>query len=284
MKIAADELEQLTRAYGQELFARLDRQGPLLFTPGWFDERLLEWTMQEEAIKVQLFRFIDVLPLLHDPVEVTRHLREYFAEAGESLPGWVRLGLHGLPRDGLGTRLLARLARANARRLADAGLAGSETELAMAAPLSKIRADEPAPRGLDIRRVATLRGLADFASVEAANWWPPDENVLRFYERAAPLLLALDSPIRLYVGYVGNEAVAASELTVGGGVAGLYGIATLEAHRRRGYGTAMTLRPLLEARAEGLEIAVLQASAAGAGVYRRVGFEEFGGITEYKPS
>lgn len=170
------------------------------------------------------------------------------------------------------------------RRLADAGLAGSETELAMAAPLSKIRADEPAPRGLDIRRVATLRGLADFASVEAANWWPPDENVLRFYERAAPLLLALDSPIRLYVGYVGNEAVAASELTVGGGVAGLYGIATLEAHRRRGYGTAMTLRPLLEARAEGLEIAVLQASAAGAGVYRRVGFEEFGGITEYKPS
>lgn len=169
------------------------------------------------------------------------------------------------------------------RRLADAGLTGSETELAMSARLSKLRADGPEADGLEIRRVATARGLADFASVVAANWWPPDENVVRFYELAAPLLLALGSPIHAYVGYAGGEAVAASELTVGGGVAGLYGIATLEAHRRRGYATAMTLRPLLDARAEGLELAVLQASAAGAGVYRRVGFEEFGGITEYKP-
>jgi hypothetical protein len=45
----------------------------------------------------------------------------------------------------------------------------------------------------------------------------------------------------------------------------------------------MTLRPLLDARAEGLELAVLQASDAGAGVYRRIGFAEFGAITEYKP-
>ena len=45
----------------------------------------------------------------------------------------------------------------------------------------------------------------------------------------------------------------------------------------------MTLRPLVDARAEGLDLAVLQASAAGAGVYRRIGFQEFGGITEYKP-
>jgi ribosomal protein S18 acetylase RimI-like enzyme len=169
------------------------------------------------------------------------------------------------------------------RRLADAGLSAAETELAMAARLSALRAAE-IPDGLDIRRVATRRGLSDFARIEAANWWPPDEDVVRFYEIAAPLLLTPGSPIRLYVGYVAGEAVAASELTVGGGVAGLYGISTLESHRRRGYGTALALRPLRDARAEGLELAVLQASDAGAGVYRRIGFEEFGGITEYKPA
>ncbi len=169
------------------------------------------------------------------------------------------------------------------RRLADAGLSASETELAMAAPLSRIRDAESAPEGLEIRRVATRRGLADYASVQAANWWPPDEAVVRFYELAAPLLLALDSPIRLYVGYAGAEPVAASELTIAGGVAGLYGISTVAAHRRRGYGTAMTLHPLVDARGEGLAHCVLQASAAGAGVYRRIGFEELGGITEYKP-
>jgi ribosomal protein S18 acetylase RimI-like enzyme len=169
------------------------------------------------------------------------------------------------------------------RRLSDAGLAASETELAMAARLSALRADRTAPGCLEIRRVATPSELSDFARINAANWTPPDLDVVRFYELAAPLLLAPGSPIRLYVGYAGGEPVAASELTVGGGVAGLYGISTLEAHRRKGYGTAMTLRPLRDARAEGLELAVLQASDAGAGVYRRIGFEEFGGITEYKP-
>jgi hypothetical protein len=169
------------------------------------------------------------------------------------------------------------------RLLVDTGLAASETELAMAVRLSELRAAETSPDGLEIRRVATRRGLSDFSRIQAANWWPPDEDVVRFYERAEPLLLSPGSPIRLYVGYAGGEAAAASELTVGGGVAGLYGISTLEAHRRRGYGTAMTLRPLRDARAEGLTHAVLQASDAGAGVYRRIGFEEFGGITEYKP-
>jgi len=169
------------------------------------------------------------------------------------------------------------------RRLEDAGLAAAETELAMAARLSALRAADHAPAGLEIRRVRTPSELSDFARVNAANWTPPDQDVVRFYELAAPLLLATGSPIRLYVGYAEGEAVAAAELTVAGGVAGLYGISTLAPHRRRGHGTAMTLRPLLDARAEGLGLAVLQASVAGAGVYRRVGFEEFGGITEYKP-
>src|SRR5437016_8859139 len=97
---AADpEVERLTRAYGQEIFARLNRQGPLLFSPSWFDERLMEWTMGDEAVKLQLFRFIDVLPLLQSPPAISRHLREYFTEAGDALPGWIRLGVRWLPRD-----------------------------------------------------------------------------------------------------------------------------------------------------------------------------------------
>ncbi len=168
-------------------------------------------------------------------------------------------------------------------RLAAEGLEPSETEVAMAAPLARLRAAGLAPDGLEIRRVATRAELSDFARVNAANWSPPDPYVVRFYELAAPVLLAPGCPLRLYVGYAGGEAVASSEMTVAGGVAGLYGIATLAAHRRRGYGSAMTARPLADAREEGLTTAVLQASADGLGVYERIGFEKFGGITEYKP-
>src|SRR5260370_23908621 len=64
MEIATD-LEALTQDYGREIFARVGRQGPFLFSPAWWDERLMQWTMGDPAIKVQLFRFIHALPLLH---------------------------------------------------------------------------------------------------------------------------------------------------------------------------------------------------------------------------
>ena len=121
----ATEVERLTRAYGQEILARVDRQGPLLFSPSWWDDRLMEWTMGDEAVKLQLFRFIDALPLLQTPPDISRHLREYFEEAGPALPGWVRRGVRWLPRNGLAGRLLAGVARANARRLARRFIAGS---------------------------------------------------------------------------------------------------------------------------------------------------------------
>lgn len=163
------------------------------------------------------------------------------------------------------------------------GLTAAESEVAMAADLSRLRPVDTAPGGLAIRRVRTPEELARYARINAANWDPPDRLLVRFYELATPVLLAPESPLRMYVGYAGGEAVATCELTVGGGVAGLYGISTLAAHRRRGYGSAMTAHPLLEARAEGMARAVLQASADGLGVYERIGFQKFGRITEYKP-
>lgn len=193
---------------------------------------------------------------------------EHFRRAGRPFSWWV--GPADRPAD-LGALLEAR------------GLEPSETELAMAANLAGLPAEAP-PAGLEIRRVRTAGELADFARVNAANWSPPDVDVLRFHERTAPVTLSPGAPLWFYVGYLEGVPVAAAELTIGGGVAGLYGISTLAGFRRRGFGTALTLRPLLDARAMGLGTAVLQASADGAPVYRRLGFETFGGIVEFKPA
>ncbi len=75
--------------------------------------------------------------------------------------------------------------------------------------------------------------------------------------------------------------MAASELTIGGGVVGMYNVCTLVAYRRRGFGMALTLRPLLDAREAGHGVGMLQAGAQGVGIYERIGFQAFGGITEY---
>jgi GNAT superfamily N-acetyltransferase len=164
-----------------------------------------------------------------------------------------------------------------------ASLDAAESELAMAANLEALVEPAEHPPGLRIDRARTPEQLWDYAAVNAANWDPPDPEVLRFYAAAVPVLLAADSPIWLSVGYLGERPVAASELTVGGGVAGLDGISTRAADRRRGFGTAMTLRLLLDARAAGDHTAVLQAAPDGVGVYVRRGFTPTGRYTEYKP-
>lgn len=167
--------------------------------------------------------------------------------------------------------------------LVAAGLHQAETELAMAVDLAALRTADLAPAGLLIRRVLTPQELADFAQVNAANWSPPDPLAIRYFQQTASVLLAPDAPQWFYVGYFDGQPVAASELTVGGGVVGLYNICTLEAYRRRGFGLALTLQPLLDARVAGHTVAVLQAAAQGVNIYERIGFHAFGGITEYKP-
>lgn len=167
--------------------------------------------------------------------------------------------------------------------LQDAGLECAESELAMAADLAQLQPLDARPDGLQVRRVCTATELADFARVVAANWTPPDHNVVRFYEQAAWLLLAPESPQWFYVGYLDDQPVAASEGTVASGVMGLYNVCTLSDYRQRGFGAALTLKPLLHAREEGYRTGVLQAAAGGVNIYRRIGFRQFGMISEYKP-
>lgn len=167
--------------------------------------------------------------------------------------------------------------------LTEAGLEKAETELAMCADLSNLPALELAPGGLRIERVRDERQLHEFAAINAANWTPPDVYVIKFYKITSQFLLAEGSPMWLYIGYLDGMPVATSELTIGGGVAGLYNICTLVKFRQKGIGTAMTLKPLLDVRAIGIQSAVLQAAPDGINVYKQVGFREFGQITEFKP-
>ena len=116
--------ESRTRALGRALFEYMQRgAGPL--RRGWWDDRLMALTMSDAATKVQLFRFIDALPMLKSPATVRRHLEEYLDEAGDGVPTILRLPLNILPRNAFGDKALAGIAHFAATRMAWKFIAGS---------------------------------------------------------------------------------------------------------------------------------------------------------------
>ena len=118
------QLEAVTQQVGDWLWQRLHRRQPSIFDRRWWDDRLLQWAMADEAVKVQMFRFIDVLPMLNSHEQVARHLHEYFEEVEQRLPGAARLVLHHSEPNSVLGRALAFNARRNARRMAERFIAG----------------------------------------------------------------------------------------------------------------------------------------------------------------
>lgn len=124
----APDVEVETQQIGHQIWDRLHRRAPSIFDRRWWEDRILAWAMSDETVKVQMFRFVDVLPMLRTHESVTRHLQEYFEEVDEHLPGAVRLVLEfSQPNSVLG-RALAVNARTNARRMAQRFIAGSHVD------------------------------------------------------------------------------------------------------------------------------------------------------------
>ncbi|MBF2064181.1 MAG: L-glutamate gamma-semialdehyde dehydrogenase [Calothrix sp. C42_A2020_038] len=55
-----------------------------------WDDKLLAWAMSNPGLRVQLFRFIDTLPALHDKSEIAVHLQEYLGDETVELPAALK--------------------------------------------------------------------------------------------------------------------------------------------------------------------------------------------------
>ena len=95
----------------------------------------MAWAMQDESVKVQMFRFIDVLPMLATSEAVTRHLHEYFDDVRQHLPAAVRLGLAVATPRSLAGRAVAIAARRNAMGHARRFIAGTNATEVLAAAM-----------------------------------------------------------------------------------------------------------------------------------------------------
>ena len=156
--------------------------------------------------------------------------------------------------------------------LGDYGFAPWGESTLMAADLYALKEGVAGPRGLSIRQVEDRESLRIWCRTTAEGFAIQGSAgaLLEWFEGGVDLGL----PLLFYVAYMEGRPVATSLLLLAEGVAGIYFVATLPAARRRGIGYSVTLEPLREARRMGYGVGVLQASNAGAPVYRKMGFLE----------
>ena len=106
-------------------------------------------------------------------------------------------------------------------------------------------------------------------SVVAAGFEAPEEP---FAQLVTGDVLRLPG-VRCYLGEAGGQAVTTGVGVTLGDFTGVFNIATPAAHRRRGYGAAVTARAVADGLAAGAKWAWLQSSPLGYATYTRLGFE-----------
>ena len=149
----------------------------------------------------------------------------------------------------------------------------------MAVDLASVPENLARPTGLEIVRVADGETLRQWVHAASIGFEIPQEFEsiwCDFFEVAV-----FDLPFQTYLAVLNGKPVGTSQLFVSAGVAGIYNVTCVPEARGQGIGAAITQAPLLDARQMGYRVGILQASELGRRVYRRLGFEDYGGLSVY---
>ncbi len=164
---------------GSEFLSRARAHKAGLLSAKFYSDKLMEWSMKDQAFKVQFFRFVDAFPTLRTSDAVYEHLMDYMSQPGVKPPGIMEAGFKagGLAKGifvstmtsqikGMAEKFIAGTDAASAlpglRKMWDEGICFS-VDLLGEACLSDTEADAYAGKYLDL--INNLPG-------EAATWKP----------------------------------------------------------------------------------------------------------------
>jgi RHH-type transcriptional regulator, proline utilization regulon repressor / proline dehydrogenase / delta 1-pyrroline-5-carboxylate dehydrogenase len=125
---------------GKEFFATITGEKPSLFNKGAWMGKVMDWSMQNEEFKIQMFRFVDVFPSLTTGKLLTDHIREYFG--GErDMPPVLSWGARAAGMLGsVGGAMLNKALSSNIQEMARQFIVGETTREAVK-NLEKLRKD-----------------------------------------------------------------------------------------------------------------------------------------------
>ncbi len=230
----------------------------------------LLWRISE----IPFFVFNGIAHAAFDPAAADARIDAVLAEfRARGLPGVWWISPSTQPAD-LGERLAAR------------GLEGPQAVIGMAAALASLPDSAPLPDDVTLRPVTDEESLRAYIEVFRGGF--PDYAVEAYYDFYLSLGWGPDRPVRQVVAMRGDQPVGTAAAGLSGetegepALAGVYNVGTVDAARRQGIGTAATLAALRMAREAGARIGVLESTPMGAGVYRKLGFQDVCPMSVYR--
>ena len=98
-----------------------------LSTAFWSD-KLMDWAMEDEEFKIQLFRFVDTFPMLSTPEQVHEHLVDYLTQPNVKLPPGLGIGLKA---GGLAQGTMTKTVTSQITKMAKRFIAGTDAASAL---------------------------------------------------------------------------------------------------------------------------------------------------------
>ncbi|WP_207262579.1 proline dehydrogenase family protein [Desulfovibrio sp. Huiquan2017] len=141
MSVTPTSLDPRIIARGREFFTSISGESPSVFNKGWWTGKVMDWAMKNEDFKVQMFRFVDVLPCLNTSESLSRHIEEYFAGEDSNIPDVLKWGATKTKfGGGLVAKVLHKTIRANIESMARQFIIGQEAKEAVKG-IKKLRKD-----------------------------------------------------------------------------------------------------------------------------------------------
>ncbi len=141
------DLEDRTREIAEHIHSSSKAEIPSVFDKSRWIGNAVDWAMKDEDFKVNLLRFIDVLPALKTDERIVSLLKEYFSD-DEKAHGIMKWGLKGLPAKGIVSSILGKSIKENVEAFARQFIAGKDAGDALDA--LQILRDDGLAFGIDI--------------------------------------------------------------------------------------------------------------------------------------
>ena len=183
--MSTESFQKDVRALGEQIFAAMEGESPSIFKKDYWSGQLMEWSMKDESFKVDMFRFVDVLPVLKSADSVIQHLREYFMRPGQETPGVIKAAVGAAGLTSITGKIAAGTIRKNVNDMAERFIVGTTGKEAV--PRLKSLRKEKVAFTVDLLGEATVSEeealtyqrryleIVDSLAAEAPGWTEVDQ-------------------------------------------------------------------------------------------------------------